>query len=256
MSPDELIGAISEASVGLALIQPVCLSYRMSLPNKVFEYVAAGLPVLGSDLPAISAVVNEHRIGLLAEPGDVENVAAKLDEMLKPERNSAFRDAARRGGGHPELGPRGRAPGRRVRRGYGLMDATLERRDSGPARVRPRFSRTFSRSRWPEYERFLRSAQDNGYRVTSLEDWVAEGLPIEDEPTLILRHDVDQHPRSALRMAAIEKKLGLQSSWYFRWRTAHPAVVDSISAGRLPGRSSLRDDVPHRPRARAARGAK
>ncbi len=108
------------------------------------------------------------------------------------------------------------------------MDATLERTDSGPARVRSRFSRTLSRSRWPEYERFLRSARENGYRSVSLEDWVAEGLPMEGEPTLILRHDVDQHPRSALRMAAIETKLGLRSSWYFRWRTAHPAVVEKI----------------------------
>jgi glycosyltransferase involved in cell wall biosynthesis len=95
VSPDELIETISEASVGLALIQPICLSYRMSLPNKVFEYVAAGLPVLGSDLPAISALVNEHRIGLLAEPGEVGDVAAKLAEMLEPERNGAFRDATR-----------------------------------------------------------------------------------------------------------------------------------------------------------------
>jgi glycosyltransferase involved in cell wall biosynthesis len=96
VSPAELVETISEASVGLALIQPVCLSYRMSLPNKVFEYVAAGLPVLGSDLPAISALVNEHRIGLVAEPGEVQDVALKLGEMLEPERNSAFRDAARR----------------------------------------------------------------------------------------------------------------------------------------------------------------
>jgi glycosyltransferase involved in cell wall biosynthesis len=96
VSPDELVETISEASVGLALIQPVCLSYRMSLPNKVFEYVAAGLPVLGSDLPAISALVNEHRIGLLAEPGEVEDVALKLGKMLEPERNTAFREAARR----------------------------------------------------------------------------------------------------------------------------------------------------------------
>jgi hypothetical protein len=108
------------------------------------------------------------------------------------------------------------------------MDATLERQDSGPARARPRLSRTFSRSRWPEYERFLRSARENGYRIVSLEDWVGEGQPVEGEPTLILRHDVDQHPRSALRMAAIEKKLGVRSSWYFRWRTAHPAVVESM----------------------------
>jgi glycosyltransferase involved in cell wall biosynthesis len=96
VSPDELIETISEASVGLALIQPVCLSYRMSLPNKVFEYVAAGLPVLGSDLPAIGALINEHRIGLLAEPGEAEDVALKLGEMMEPERNSAFREAARK----------------------------------------------------------------------------------------------------------------------------------------------------------------
>ena len=99
VSPAELVGTIREASVGLALIQPVCLSYRMSLPNKVFEYVAAGLPVLGSDLPAISALVNEHGIGLLAQPGEVEDVAAKLGEMLEPDQNSAFREAARRAAG-------------------------------------------------------------------------------------------------------------------------------------------------------------
>jgi hypothetical protein len=108
------------------------------------------------------------------------------------------------------------------------MDATLERKDSGPARVRPRLSRTFSRSRWPEYEVFLRSALEHDYRVVSLEDWVADGMPMEGERTLILRHDVDQHPRSALRMAAIESELGIRSSWYFRWRTAHPAVVRSV----------------------------
>ena len=112
------------------------------------------------------------------------------------------------------------------------MDATLERTDSGAARVRPRFSRTLSRARWSEYERFLRSAQEQGYRIVSLEDWVSAGSPTEGEPTLILRHDVDQHPRSALRMAAIESRLGLRSSWYFRWRTAHPAVVRKVkSAG-------------------------
>jgi hypothetical protein len=108
------------------------------------------------------------------------------------------------------------------------MDATLERTDSGPARTRARFSRTLSRSRWAEYDRFLRSALDNDYRVLSLEDWVAEGMPTEAGRMLIMRHDVDQHPRSALRMAAIESRLGIRSSWYFRWRTAHPAVVRSV----------------------------
>jgi glycosyltransferase involved in cell wall biosynthesis len=94
--PEELLEEISGASVGLALIQPVCLSYRMSLPNKLFEYVAAGLPVLGSDLPAIGGLVSEYGIGLLAEPADPADVAAKLQEMVRPDHNRAFRLAARR----------------------------------------------------------------------------------------------------------------------------------------------------------------
>jgi glycosyltransferase involved in cell wall biosynthesis len=96
VSPDQLLEAISEASVGLALIEPVCLSYRMSLPNKLFEYVAAGIPVLGSDLPAIGPLVSEYGIGLVAQPDRVADVASKLSEMLEPERNSAFRVATRR----------------------------------------------------------------------------------------------------------------------------------------------------------------
>jgi glycosyltransferase involved in cell wall biosynthesis len=94
--PEKLLETISAASVGLALIQPVCLSYRMSLPNKLFEYVAAGVPVLGSDLPAIGALVREHEIGLVAQPDQVADVASKLSEMLEPKRNDAFRRATRR----------------------------------------------------------------------------------------------------------------------------------------------------------------
>jgi glycosyltransferase involved in cell wall biosynthesis len=94
--PEKLLETIRAASVGLALIQPVCLSYRMSLPNKVFEYVAAGVPVLGSDLPAIGPLVREHEIGLVAQPDQVADVASKLSEMLEPDRNDAFRLATRR----------------------------------------------------------------------------------------------------------------------------------------------------------------
>jgi hypothetical protein len=101
--------------------------------------------------------------------------------------------------------------------------------DSQPNRLRPRLSRTFSRSRWDEYRRFLESAREHDYRLVPLEEWVrdrSEGL--DGERVMIMRHDVDQHPRSALTMAEIESDLGIRSSWYFRWRTAHPAVVTAL----------------------------
>jgi hypothetical protein len=71
-------------------------------------------------------------------------------------------------------------------------------------------------------------ACERGYRVVALEEWVRESQRNGADPTLILRHDVDQHPRSALAMAAIEADLGVRSSWYFRWRTAHPLVIEAI----------------------------
>ena len=86
---------ISEADVGLALIQPSCLSYELTLPNKLFEYTAAGVPVLGSQLPMISDFISRHGVGLTAAPGDVGDVAAKLRAMLEPEANARMREASR-----------------------------------------------------------------------------------------------------------------------------------------------------------------
>jgi hypothetical protein len=97
-----------------------------------------------------------------------------------------------------------------------------------PPRVRPRLSRTLSAARWGEYEVLLRRARARGYRLRSLEDWLDD--PGAGEPTVILRHDVDQDPRSVLRMAAIEEQEGIRSTWYFRWRTAHPVVIARLRA--------------------------
>lgn len=93
--------------------------------------------------------------------------------------------------------------------------------------MRPRLSRTFSTARWGEYRELLRTALVRGYAIVPVEDWVADGRPTS-ERVLILRHDVDQQPRAALRMAAIEDELGVSSTWYFRWRTAHPGIISGL----------------------------
>jgi hypothetical protein len=96
------------------------------------------------------------------------------------------------------------------------------------ARTRRRLSRTLSGARWREYGQLLRIAVGHGYAVTSLEAWLADPDATGERPVLIIRHDVDQYPASVLRMAAIEAKLDIRSTWYFRWRTAHPYVVSAI----------------------------
>jgi hypothetical protein len=93
-----------------------------------------------------------------------------------------------------------------------------------------------SRARWREYRQLLRVAIGQEYDVLGVERWLAEPDRTSDRPLLLLRHDVDQHPASAVRMAAIEGELGLTSTWYFRWRTAQPRVIGTIrDAGHAVG---------------------
>jgi len=104
------------------------------------------------------------------------------------------------------------------------------RNSNDPTRTRRRLSRTFSRSRFGDYRRLLRRALGEGYALVSLERFLEDGA-VRDQPrTLILRHDVDQHPASTLALADIERELGARATWYLRWRTADPAVIAALRA--------------------------
>ena len=99
-----------------------------------------------------------------------------------------------------------------------------------PSRARRRLSRTLSRDRFRDYEGLLRAALSHEYAVVSLEDFLFDPAARVAERILILRHDVDQHPASALIAARIERSLDLRATWYMRWRTADPAVIDELRA--------------------------
>lgn len=88
-------------------------------------------------------------------------------------------------------------------------------------------------ARWGEYRGLLRDALDAGYAVVSLDAWVRDRAAPR-ERCLVLRHDVDQRPAAALRMGQIERELGISSTWYFRWRTAHPRVVGRLREWGMP----------------------
>src|SRR3954471_14869221 len=110
----------------------------------------------------------------------------------------------------------------------GASDATAA--THRPAAPRRRLARTVSRSRRGEFRDLLEHALGAGSRVVSLADWVTGGEAGGDRKTLILRHDVDQHPRSVRPLLAAERALGLTSTWYFRWRTADRRVIDEVLA--------------------------
>jgi glycosyltransferase involved in cell wall biosynthesis len=94
VEPDAVLDAIRGAAFGLALFQPVCLSHRLVAPNKLFEYSAAALPTLASDLPVMRAFVEEWGLGLTVVADDVRQVAEAARTLLDPETNLIMRRAA------------------------------------------------------------------------------------------------------------------------------------------------------------------
>ena len=66
------------ADVGLTLDKPTNLNYKFSLPNKVFDYIHAGTPIICTDLIEVSAIINKHSIGLILPELSAENLVEKI----------------------------------------------------------------------------------------------------------------------------------------------------------------------------------
>jgi glycosyltransferase involved in cell wall biosynthesis len=74
---------VASAAVALSPLRDLP-NYRHSIPTKVLEYLAIGVPVVASDLPATRAVVAGLAAVFLHDPGDVEAIIASLRAALEP----------------------------------------------------------------------------------------------------------------------------------------------------------------------------
>jgi len=72
-----------QATLGISLEQDIGLNYRYALPNKLFDYMQAGLPVLASDLPEIRRVVMEADFGMLINRFNPEYLADVIGGMIQ-----------------------------------------------------------------------------------------------------------------------------------------------------------------------------
>ena len=75
---EALLSYTSQADVGVSLLEDSCENHRLALPNKLFEYVAARVPVVVSNLPEMGRLVRERGIGWSVNSADPESVAAGL----------------------------------------------------------------------------------------------------------------------------------------------------------------------------------
>ena len=82
LPPEELIDFIASGDVAVIAAPDACLSYRYSLPNKLFEALFAGLPLVVSDLDDMRDFVTQHRLGETFTNGDLAALVAALREVL------------------------------------------------------------------------------------------------------------------------------------------------------------------------------
>jgi len=82
VSPDVLVKYTASADLGVSMIKNICLSYYYSLPNKMFEYIQAEIPVLCSNYPDMEDIVTNYRVGEVTNPDDDNNIATAINKIL------------------------------------------------------------------------------------------------------------------------------------------------------------------------------
>lgn len=75
---DDLAKLTPQADLGLSIEEDLGLNYRFALPNKLFDYIQAQVPVLVSNLPEMAAIVNRYQIGEITDTLDPEILAGKI----------------------------------------------------------------------------------------------------------------------------------------------------------------------------------
>ena len=81
MDFENMIRHTAAADLGVSLDKNTNLNYRYSLPNKIFDYALAGVPVLASDLVEVKKLILEYKIGEVLSHHSAKAIAAKLTEM-------------------------------------------------------------------------------------------------------------------------------------------------------------------------------
>lgn len=81
----------SNSDLGVTIDKDTNLNYHFSLPNKVFDYIHAGIPVLASRLPEIEFLINQYQVGVFIENHDPKHIANQIKEFINSTNYSFYK---------------------------------------------------------------------------------------------------------------------------------------------------------------------
>lgn len=87
--PESVLDHTAQADVGIVGGENVCLSYLLSLPNKLFEYLSAGIPIMAPAFPEMERMITAHNCGWIVGESDeawIEAINGISAEMLEQRR--------------------------------------------------------------------------------------------------------------------------------------------------------------------------
>jgi glycosyltransferase involved in cell wall biosynthesis len=84
VAQDDAIAAASSADVGVVPYLPLNLNNYYTSPNKLFDYIQAGLAVVASDVPYLREIITKYHIGYVFDPTDIKSMAQAINMATRP----------------------------------------------------------------------------------------------------------------------------------------------------------------------------
>ncbi|MBN8593358.1 MAG: glycosyltransferase [Anaerolineae bacterium] len=96
MTPQTMAPTMAQADAAVVIITSDATSYHFALPNKLFESIAAGLPLVVTDIPEVAGLVRQYDLGVILSSVEPEALARAIEAVLEPEANARYRANALR----------------------------------------------------------------------------------------------------------------------------------------------------------------
>ena len=93
LTPNELQKITPLANIGISIEEDLGLNYRFSLPNKIFDYINAEVPILVSNLPEMRKIIDTHKVGEIVKERSPQKLALQIKELLKKDYSEELKKA-------------------------------------------------------------------------------------------------------------------------------------------------------------------